>query len=139
MRALRLICALYALLLALVVAVNYVVTPLYDDGSTGYPVWSILNWFMAAGAGLALVAGTVWKVRYSNTEDVKEYFRASGLFYASVVLFLWFFSNWFADMMSREVPLLWELCDPLFVVVLGATGLRLLSESCNQADASDHV
>lgn len=130
MKALRLICAVYAILAALVVAVNYVITPLYDDGSTGYPVWTLLDWPMAVAVVLALVASSVWKVRHAGTEDVKLYFRSSGLFYASVVLFMWHFSNWFADLMSRELLLLWELSNPLFVVVVGAAGLRLLSESC---------
>ena len=33
----------------LVVAVHLMVTPLYHDGSPDYPVWEIMNWFMAVG------------------------------------------------------------------------------------------
>ena len=35
--------ALFLLLMAVAVGVHYIITPLYDDGSTGFPVWSILN------------------------------------------------------------------------------------------------
>ena len=46
----------YALLIAVAVGVNFIATPLYDDGSTGFPVWSVLNWFMAAGVLVALIS-----------------------------------------------------------------------------------
>ena len=41
--------AVYLLLTALAVAVLLMVTPLIHDGSVDYPLWEILNYFMAAG------------------------------------------------------------------------------------------
>ena len=35
--------SLFLLLMAAAVGVHYVITVLYDDGSTGFPVWSIFN------------------------------------------------------------------------------------------------
>lgn len=129
MEIVRRVLAAYALLTAAAVGANFVATPLYDDGSTGYPVWSILNGFMAAAALLALTAGAIWKIGLhgAGADGATPWRRleTNVLFYASVVLGLWFFWNWFGDLMAREVPLLWAFIDPLLVVVVGAVGLRL--------------
>ena len=38
------------------VAVNLAATPLYHDGAFEYPVWEVLNWFMAVGVVAVLAA-----------------------------------------------------------------------------------
>ena len=43
------IAALYLALTALAVFFNLILTPVYHDGSPDYPVWKIVNYFMAAG------------------------------------------------------------------------------------------
>ena len=43
------IAALYLVLTALAVFFNLILTPVYHDGSPDYPVWKIVNYFMAAG------------------------------------------------------------------------------------------
>ena len=48
------IAALYLVLTALVVFFNLILTPVYHDGSPDYPVWKIVNYFMAAGVVMAL-------------------------------------------------------------------------------------
>ena len=129
MKIVRCVLAAYAFLTAAGAGANFVVTPLYDDGSTGYPVWSVLNWFMAAGVLLALIASLIWKIRLhqagADGAVLKRCIEVNVTFYASLLLALWFFWNWFGDLMSREVPLMWAFTDPLFVLVLGAAGLRL--------------
>ena len=47
----------YLLLTALAAALLLIVTPLIHDGSPEYPLWKILNWFMAAGTVAILVGG----------------------------------------------------------------------------------
>ena len=42
---------IYLLVTALAVALLLIITPLIHDGSADYPLWKILNWFMAAGSG----------------------------------------------------------------------------------------
>ncbi len=37
----------YSVVMAAVVGVLFFLTPVYDDGSTGYPTWVVVNWFMA--------------------------------------------------------------------------------------------
>ena len=42
--------AVYLALVAAAVAVNFIITPLYHPGGDApFPVWAVLNWFMAAG------------------------------------------------------------------------------------------
>ena len=56
--------AAYLVLLAAVVAVNFIVTPLYHPGGDEpFTVWEILNWFMAVGMVVALAASYVEKRR----------------------------------------------------------------------------
>ena len=56
--------AAYLVLLAAVVAVNFIVTPLYHPGGDEpFTVWEILNWFMAVGMVIALAASYVEKRR----------------------------------------------------------------------------
>ena len=81
---------------------------------------------------LALVASLTWKLRLdrceANGSDMRRYLEVNALFYASAVLGLWFFWNWFGDLMSRGERLLWAFINPLFVVVAGACGFRLWRE-----------
>ena len=54
--------AAYLILLAVVVAVNFVATPLYHPGGDEpFAVWEILNWFMAAGMLITVAAAYMEK------------------------------------------------------------------------------
>ena len=46
----------FLVVVGVVVALNLILTPLYHDGSPEYPLWRIVNWFMAVGVLVALVA-----------------------------------------------------------------------------------
>lgn len=119
----------YSLVMAAAVAVFFCITPLYDDGSTGYPTWVILNWLMTPAVVIACWAGITWKLELNKAaggeSDLKQYIGVNALFYSALILGLWFFSNWLADMVGEEVELLWSFIDPLYVVVTGACGVRL--------------
>ena len=59
--------AAYLVLLAAVVAVNFIVTPLYHPGGDEpFTVWEILNWFMAVGMVIALAASYLEKRRVDD-------------------------------------------------------------------------
>ena len=135
MNTVRHILGAYAVLLAVAVGAHFIITPLYDDGSTGFPVWRVFNWFMAAGVIIALTASLIWKLRLDKAGaeglDLKRCLEVNAIFYASVVLGLWFFWNWFGNLMSRAEPLLWAFIDPLLVVVVGACGIRLWRNAGN--------
>ena len=98
----------------MLVGVFFFITPLFDDGSTGYPTWVILNWFMAPGVAIACAASLRWKLALStgSEPDIRNYIGDNVLFYSALVLALWYLSNWLGDMVGEEVPLLWSFIDP---------------------------
>ena len=65
----RKIVAAYLVLTGIVVAVHLAVTPLYHDGSPDYPVWEIVNYFMAVGVVIVLIVGIARK-RAIDGEEV---------------------------------------------------------------------
>ena len=72
--------AAYLVLLAAVVAVNFIVTPLYHPGGDEpFTVWEILNWFMAVGMVIALAGSYVEKRRVDGdgSADLKRYLEAN--------------------------------------------------------------
>ena len=70
------------------VAVNLAATPLYHDGASEYPVWKVLNWFMAVG--VVTVLATVFlnrRTQGNREEGCPRCAHVGGVvFYASVVL-----------------------------------------------------
>ena len=122
--------SLYLLLMALAVGVNFAITPIYDDGSTGYPVWSAFNWAMAAALVIALVAtGCAWARQgdaASENPGVKVWLQTNMRFYASLVLTLCFLNNWLADLIRDSADgFAWFFIDGGFVAVTLSVGLRL--------------
>ncbi len=89
----------YLVIVGLAVFLNLIATPLYHDGGPDYPVWKILNWFMAVAVLIILVVGFLRKrVLDSAGEDgasTLDHVRGSFVFYGGVVLAMLFFWEWF--------------------------------------------
>ena len=80
--------AAYLVLLAVVVAVNFIITPLYHPGGDEpFRVWEILNWFMAVGMVIALAGSYVEKRRADgdSSADLKRYLEANAVFYGQLL------------------------------------------------------
>ena len=121
--------SLFLLIMAAAVGVNYIITPVYDDGSTGFPVWSVLNWPMAVAVGAAFVINLAfWLQRAGDSVQsigTNLWLQTNFRFYSSLVLLLWFFNNnWFATILSLDAAMEWGFVDALFVVVMLSTGVR---------------
>jgi hypothetical protein len=103
----------------------------YDTGM----VWNVVNWFMAAGATVALIASVLRKfsLHASRTEGgvTRDYLETNLIFYASIFLALLFFWNWFDSLatgpggQSDTRMIWWAFINPLFVLVTGSAGCRL--------------
>lgn len=130
----RLIAA-YLLIVAVAVAIHFVAESIYPDTVDGGEIWQFLNWFMAVSVLVTLrlrfdaMAGLD---RESSTKaDIKDYISTNVAFFASVLLTLWYFWNWFDSLASGSEPqdtvrlVVWTLIDPLFVILTGATGREL--------------
>ena len=120
--------ALFLLLMAVAVGVHYIITPLYDDGSTGFPVWSILNWPMAVAVSAAFIINlSLWLRGVGERptgSGVVLWLQVNFRFYSSLVLLLWFLNNWFADLMNVDAAVRWTFVNVLFVAVMISTGLH---------------
>ncbi len=132
----------FFILIAFLVAINWVASSLIDNSSGAYPLWVILNWPMAGCIVVALGANYAHKHAVTTMDSpdgpvTRQYIEANVAFYASLVLFLWFFWNWFNAMFPHNEPvevqrihlMMWAFINPVLTVpVLGATGFRLWRE-----------
>ena len=127
--------AAYLLLVAVVVAVNFIVTPWYHPGGDEpFEVWEILNYFMAAGMVLGLAGSYIEKRRVDadSSADVKSYLGSNAAFYGTVAVFLLYFWNWFSLLSGKHLDndnlpdgQFWTVIDALMPIVLGVTGCRM--------------
>ena len=118
----------YLLLTALAVAALLIITPLIHDGSDSYPLWEILNYFMAAGVVVVLVANFLEK-RRQDAEGAND-LGGSLVFYGAIVLTMLFFWEWFwtlnPDSETGNAALshtvYFPLVDALYTVLALTTG-----------------
>ena len=124
----------YLLLTALAAALLLIVTPLIHDGSADYPLWKILNWFMAAGTVVILVvAFAARRAQGCEKVDTLERLRVSLVFYGAIVLAMLFFWEWFwtlnPDSETGEAVtshmVYFPIMDALYVVMSITVGRRL--------------
>ena len=134
MDILKRVLAAFLVLTAIAVVLNLMLTPVYHDGSAEYPVWKILNWFMAAGVLVALaVSFQRRRAQGSEEADALTYLRTSAAWYGSIVLTMLFFWGWFwtlnpdsetGDAVTSHL-VYFPIVDALFVVVALTTGRHL--------------
>ena len=121
----------YVMVIALAVAVNFIITPFLFDGKDGYPIWEVLDYFMAVAILIAFAAGCrdMWDLCKAGDEaDLKRYVSVNVAFFAAGVLLLLFFSNWAALLVNHESLedfTIWAIIDAILPPILGAAGLRL--------------
>lgn len=132
--------AAFLIITAIAVAVNFAATPLYHDGSEEYPVWKILNWFMAVGVVIALGVGIARKRAIDGTEpDTLTYLRTSAVFYGSIVLAMLFFWEWFwtlnpdseTGLAVNSHMIYFPITDALYTVIALIVGRRMWSAGAN--------
>ena len=150
MSAIKLLAAVYMLLVAAAVAVNFIAILFYDPplgggwfaysalsdpvlGDAGLTAWQILNPLMVAGVIMVLILAFSAKRRRdsdsSNRAIDREYLEANVTFYFSGVLLLALLWNWISS--QWVVPagyngLLWVFIDTTLPFLLASTGIRLL-------------
>ena len=128
------ILAAFLVLTAITVALNFILTPVYHDGSPDYAIWEIVNWFMAVAVFVALVVSYLQR-RTLGSEGAgnRQYILASMTYYGAIVLTMLFFWEWFwtlnpdsetGDAITSHT-IYFPIMDSLFVVVVLAAGCRL--------------
>ena len=132
--ALRKLMSAYLLLVAVAVAVHFVVFPLYaydSDGETigsALNVWHVLDVFMAAG--LALMMLTTWRetrrTEGDSSADLRPWLRSNVMFYGTVLLSLAFVPNWFEYAWGwNSDPIVWHVIDTVLPVMFAVEAHRL--------------
>ena len=109
MSALKRILGIILVATAIVVGVNWVITPIHHDGAREYPVWKVVNWFMAFSVLAVLIANIARKRAVgsmgADSPITREYLEANVAFYASLLLAPWFFTNFLTyDFFMRNIP-----------------------------------
>lgn len=123
--------AVYLILSALAVAALLIITPLIHDGGDDYPLWEILNYFMAVGVVIVLVANYICKRRQDASSI--ENLGVSLAFYGAVALTMLFFWEWFwtlnpdSETGSAAIShmVYFPLVDALYTVLALTTGREL--------------
>ena len=129
------ILAVFLVVTALAAAVLLIVTPLTHDGSADYPLWKILNWFMAVGVLVMLVISVLRKRALGDRDGGSdlEAARVSLVYYGAIVLTMLFFWEWFwtlnpesetGDAITSHL-IYFPLMDSLYVVLGLSMGRRL--------------
>ena len=132
--ALHRLMSAYLLIVAVAVAVHFMVFPLYaydSDGETigsALNVWHVLDVFMAAGLVLMMV--TTWreKRRYEgdSSGDLRPWLRSNVMFYATVLVALAFVPNWFEFAWGwNSKPIVWHVIDTVLPVMFAVEAHRL--------------
>ena len=75
----------FLVVVGVVVALNLILTPLYHDGSPEYPLWRIVNWFMAVGVLVALVASFLRRRALGSEASPLDYLRITVTYYGAIV------------------------------------------------------
>ena len=141
MSILKRVAAIYLIVVAAVVGAHWIIVPLYDNSSGEYPVWAFLNWFMVSTVIIALDRNIRAKLALRGVDPdaplTGRRVQVNLLFYATIVLTLWYFWNWFYGFFPHNEPEvvglvhleMWTLISPLFVLTIGVTGFSLWQES----------
>ena len=99
MNIVKLILAVFLIATGLAAALLLMATGLIHDGSEDYPLWKVMNWFMAAGVVIVLVVSCVRKRAMGGGGDdvagMREYVAVNAAFYGAIVLTMLFFWEWF--------------------------------------------
>ena len=137
--SLRKISGLYVAAVAVVTGVHFIVTPLYHDGSDSYPVWEVMDYFIAAALVIMAVAAVREKMAFGRDYErgdlpvTRRYLEVHVLLYVTAGLVLLFFWNWFWTFFpenetgyAAEIHVqMWAFFHPVFVPAAAALGLRL--------------
>ena len=130
------ITAAYLVATAIAVFVLFIITPLTHDGSPEYPIWKILNYFMAVAVFIMLVVGCCRKCMLTKAgaqPSTLDHVGANIAFYGAIALAMLFFWNWFwtlnpdsetGDAVTSHI-VYFPLVDVLFTVLGLATAKHM--------------
>lgn len=147
MDVLRMLLALVLMFCAIAVSLQFVLGPLYSGiGQAELAVWYYLDMLMA----FSIVATLLVQLQRKRAADRirgdslnRERLEANVMFFLALLVALWFFRNWFDFLSSNPIGdqsvatiVIWYILDPLLVILVGLTGIRLWRASAPTAAGS---
>ena len=147
MDILRMLVSLVLVFCSIAVSLQFVLGPIYGHiGQAELAVWYYLDMLMAVSI---LITVAVQLQRKRAADRVRgdtlnrERLEANVMFYLSLLVSLWFFRNWFDFLSSNPIgdqstatAVIWLILDPLLVILVGLTGIRLWRNSAPPASNS---
>ena len=144
MDVLRMLLALALVFCAVAVSLQFVLGPLYSDiGQAELAVWYYLDILMAFSIAATLLVQLQRKRAADRLRGEilnRERLEANVMFYLALLVALWFFRNWFDFLSSNPIGeqsvatmVIWYILDPLLVILVGLTGIRLWRSSAPTA------
>ncbi len=122
--------SVYLMVVGLAVAVHFIAVAWYHPGGDEpYPLWEILDWFMAVAIVIALISTFVHKRRHDAGDETSliEHISVNSVFYGTLGVGILFFWNW--SHLLRESGdadwLIWNFIDVALPLLLIAAGRRL--------------
>ena len=141
MVALKRVAGAYLILVAVAVAVYFIVNNFLLDEINVTGVWQVLDVLMFIGLAAALYFNYLNKREESESgydgAVTRRYMDASILFYLTVAVAILFLHNWFALLAlgsdsldgNHQAWVIWAIVDTLLPITFGVTGCRLWSEA----------
>lgn len=132
--ALHRLISIYLALVAVAVAAQFMVFPLYaydadgDVMAAALNVWHVLDCFMAAGLVLMVVTTYREKRRHDGDESpgARPWLRSGLMFYGTLLLVLAFVPNWFEAVWGgNDDGTIWHLIDTILPVLFAVEAHRL--------------
>ena len=137
MDALRKPVGAYLVLVAIAVAVFFIINPLLDDSIDVPGVWSVLDILMLIALTLGLLFAYLGKQRFDAQQSgdgvSRAYMEANVTFFAVATVTVLFLHSWFsllaggADSLdgNHQALVIWAVVDTALPLVLGVLGCRL--------------
>ncbi len=135
MEGLKKLAGAYLVIVAVVVAVFFIINNLLSDAIDVLSVWYVLDVLMVIGLALGLIFNYMAKREADGAGDGPGTFRrsleANVAFYATAGVTILFLHNWFALLAgislegNEQAWVIWAAVDTVLPLVLGATGCRL--------------
>ena len=121
--------SVYLMFMALLVGLYLVAAPIIHGDTDEFPIWEVINYFMAIAVVIALAASFMHKRAMESpgrAVDVTQFLRINIAFYSALWLSLWFFWKWFETLFGGGgSDLSWAWIDPLFAIVVGGVGRHI--------------
>ena len=127
----------YLMLLAIVVAVFFIINNFLVDAIDVMQVWLVLDVFMLIGLAIGLIYNYGRKKAADGGNDgdgvTRGYFEANTAFFVTAGVSILFLHNWFALLANgsdyldgnHQSLVIWAVVDTLLPLILGITGCHM--------------